>query len=56
MQILELPGQKMKKLVKMLVRQVLMTLNAELKPRLILVALGDWGGGVGRGLGEAGPA
>lgn len=56
MKTLELPGQRLKMLVKMLVRWVLMTLNARLEPRLILLALGDRESGVRRGLGEAGPA
>lgn len=55
MKTLELPGQRLKTLVKMLVRLV-MTLNLRLEPRLIWLALGDREGGVRRRLGEAGPA
>lgn len=56
MKTLELPGQRSKTPVKMLVRRVLMTLNVRLEPRLIWLALGDREGGVRRGLGEVGPA
>lgn len=56
MKTLELPGQRLKTLMKMLVRRVLMTLNVRPEPRLIWMALGDREGRVRRGLGEAGPA
>ena len=51
----ELPGHRVKLLLRMLARRVLAALKARLRLRLILLALGAWEGGVGRRLGEVAP-